>query len=419
MNFLAIVMAMVMAIFMTLSQPSFAIGPLTGCRELLSRYQNNNTDRTQSFITYLETLHATGVISEDGLRLLISKVSEGVLTHPVLPSSVKTSYQAESHFFEIDTYIQNGNIQISKVVAWVEDKLAIKTTQRHQRLETQGDTEEVGRYDFYRIEGGIFEVGGDDSRHQVKLTRAIEVMSKPVTHLQWAELMEDVPTLEDSTSAEEMMLNGKVLRQRFDHPVNRITWLSALEFANRLSKKHGYRPVYNLERLRKRDQAEDGTLTARSGEIEIIAEDQNVYATNGYRLPTRAEQEFLLSQARTQEGKPFSLDQLGKYAWFAGNSNNSTQPVASKAPLLIQGKEFFDLFGNVWEMSSDWANRTRKKWNPDDIETDPFDPINRQRNLMLGGSYEDLSGAEFSRNIIMEFDYISPSIGFRLVRTVQ
>lgn len=130
-----------------------------------------------------------------------------------------------------------------------------------------------------------------------------------------------------------------------------------------------------------------------------------------YRLPTEAEWEYaareggknVLWSGTSNEGE------LGDYAWFVDNSNNSTQPVATKKPNALG---IYDLSGNVWEWVEDYLDFEYYDVSPSD---NPFGPDMSLWRVVRGGSFIDEP-----QNLRTTFRYgfvpnlLAPHIGFRL-----
>ncbi|WP_152648083.1 formylglycine-generating enzyme family protein [Demequina sediminicola] len=109
-------------------------------------------------------------------------------------------------------------------------------------------------------------------------------------------------------------------------PVTGVTWFSALEYCQELSRVSGFAPAY---------KEVDG----------IIRWDP---LADGYRLPTEAE---WLRAATTLEGMS-----LNRIAWTDADVGDGPRPVGTKE---ASPDGVFDLLGNAWEWVWDYADPAR------------------------------------------------------------
>ncbi len=139
----------------------------------------------------------------------------------------------------------------------------------------------------------------NERQFRVKLTKGFYMGVTPVTQGQWRAVMGDNPST---------FKNGD------NYPVEMVFWNRCKDFLKQLQAK-----------------TQDG---------------------REYRLPTEAEFEYA-SRAGTQTAYFFGNDanQLGAYAWYFANSNNSTQLVGTKQP---NPWGLYDMAGNVWQWCEDY-----------------------------------------------------------------
>lgn len=137
----------------------------------------------------------------------------------------------------------------------------------------------------------------EQPQHAVSI-RSFALGKLEVTQEQWYAMMGNLPS----------NFKGRTL------PVEQVSWHDAQEFIRRLNAKSG----------------------------------QN------YRLPSEAEWEYA-ARAGSPTNYSFGDDpkQLGRFAWFAGNSGNMTQPVGEK---MANNFGLYDMHGNVWEWTQDCWN---------------------------------------------------------------
>jgi len=156
-------------------------------------------------------------------------------------------------------------------------------------------------------------------------------------------------------------------------------------------------------------------------EVEKFAKKLSSLSTDAYkfRFPTEAEWEY----AARSGGKPEKYaggSELDRVAWYQGNSDRSTHPVATKAP---NGLGLFDMNGNVHEWVADafhgLAYKKHKRNNPLFREKISISRVYR------GGSWN--SKPKYARCATRSYEigidsfpmhpaYRSYDLGFRLVR---
>ncbi|MFN6309371.1 MAG: SUMF1/EgtB/PvdO family nonheme iron enzyme [Microcystis sp.] len=187
------------------------------------------------------------------------------------------------------------------------------------------------------IHAGKFNMGSNENEkpiHEV-IVPAFQIGKYPVTQAQYKAVMGNNPS----------RFSGNP-----QNPVESISWLNAQAFCENLSQ-----------------------LTGKN-----------------YRLPTETEWEYAC-RAGTKTLFSFGDDkeQLGDYAWFDGNSNNTTHPVGEKRP---NPWGIYDMHGNVWEWCADQHHENYVN-KPDNIRENgslawlDSDITNQSSIIRRGGSW--------------------------------
>lgn len=175
-----------------------------------------------------------------------------------------------------------------------------------------------------------------------------------------------------------------------NYPVECVSWYDAIYFCNKLSVAKGYEPVYSVNG---NTNVKAWNYTPHKGNPISGAITQNTSA-NGYRLPTVEEWQYAAKggQYYTYAGS----NEINEVAWYKGNSNDKTHPVAQKKE---NGYGLYDMSGNVWE----WC------WESD---RDGY-------RYLCGGSWY----SDDSHNVSCSRDYGAYNqnnvLGFRIIRSVK
>jgi formylglycine-generating enzyme required for sulfatase activity len=180
--------------------------------------------------------------------------------------------------------------------------------------------------------------------------------------------------------------------QGADRPVERVSWLAAVQYCNMRSAREGFRPCYDLK-----------TLACD-------------FAADGYRLPTEAEWEYTC-RAGTTTRWSFGDDPgvLAGHGWFKGSAEKTTHPVKQKRP---NPWGLYDVHGNVAEWCNDYY---AERYDPAAAEN-PRGPANGTQRVLRGGSW--VSGADDCRcsarqsapPVFADACFGSETYGFRCVR---
>ena len=158
-----------------------------------------------------------------------------------------------------------------------------------------------------------------------------------------------------------------------DHPMENVSWNSAVAFCGKLSALPAERAAGRV-----------------------------------YRLPTEAEWEYAC-RAGTTTAYSFGDEaaQLGANAWYDDNSDWMTHPVGEK---LSNPWGLFDMHGNVWEWCSDWYDEY-----PSDSASDPQGAARGSYRLYRGGSWIlDATRCRSANRHVGIPAYRSSYTGFRL-----
>jgi formylglycine-generating enzyme required for sulfatase activity len=287
-------------------------------------------------------------------------ISVPVGTHKIVAG--KSGYQSAVKYVKVSAGKQS-KVSITLQSESSEASSASSASPSSAPRETWTDT--TTGMEFVWVPGGSFEMGcgsrtsdcydNEKPVHRVTL-KGFWLGRYEVTQAQWQKVMGDNPS---------------GFKKGGDYPVERVSWNQVQEFIKALNNK----------------------VNAK------------------FRLPSEAEWEYACSSGGKAEKYSGGSD-VGRVAWYDGNSKGSTQPVGRKDP---NGLGLHDMSGNVREWVED---RWHGSYNDAPIDGSAWvSGGESDRVYRSGGSFYGSRDVRCAYRNRFGSDYGFSYLGFRLLRT--
>jgi len=320
-------------------------------------------------------------------------------------------------------YVTAGTTNINLYPRWIKDQKYLNYPSTTTAL---GLSASVNNGNLVWVRKGNFTMGnqsvsGSRPEHNVTLTKGFFMGMYLITREQYMKVMDYDPNSNKDVQ---------------NLPANRVTWLDAIMFCNKLTDMENSAKGLNLQKVYDIDESSivlaDGSKWPPISNQTIISAKVTVnWDANGYRLPTEAEWEYT---ARGGKGSPGNYEWAGsntasEVAWYGGTggtvTDRVTHQVGLKKPNILRT---FDMSGNLCEWCWDEFDSHYYSTSPDSDPKGPGSDIVVINNpgqdtyrVRRGGSWNH--GINNTRTFIR--DSFQPTdtnmtnfwtIGFRVVR---
>lgn len=322
--------------------------------------------------------HDAGVSTQDGPRAV---VAEPVFDYSVKMSGAQTA--GGQQWWRWPSTALGLLLIVAAIggLPWLLRRWSVSAKPNEPRIEVAwGDSAKL-RPKMMALPPGEFRMGsqkfGDElPAHPVTIRRAFALSETEVTQGQYQAVVGENPShFKDQPGWEQ-------------RPVERVSWLDAVKYCNKLSEKEGVAPCYQVQ----------GEAVTWEG-----------LGCPGYRLPTEAEWEYAARAGAVSEYA--GGEQIDEVAWYDRNAGKQTQPVGLKAANAWLLK---DMSGNVWEWVWDWYTENYKGAG----RRDPIGPDSGSRRVVRGGAWNyDAEYARVADRFGNEPGDRDNNVGFRLARS--
>lgn len=184
---------------------------------------------------------------------------------------------------------------------------------------------------------------------------------------QGAEAEEDEKPVHEVTLSNYYMGETEITQELWEEVMGTTIYEQVQKFGDNGSQIAGAGPKYPMYKI-------------NVAECKQFIEALNTMTGLQFRMPTEAEWEYAARGGKYSQGYKYpGSNDVDAVAWYKGNSNHETHPVALKKPNELG---LYDMAGNVWEWVSDWYADSY----PSTSQVNPTGPTTGSLAIMRGGS---------------------------------
>lgn len=326
---LCLLMALTMSVSLWAETKPFACGKALESTSGLSF--------TQQTAAFLKALLERGAVSTESLTTLKVAIEKQQARLPN-PIDSKTSIEGGTHFSAVDKALGHADLDRHFLLETINELLKEKQIIQQDKISIQKETKLAAiKMTFHKINSGQFTRSHNNKNEIIKIERPFLVSHTRITKNMWNEIMpEEVQfKIENTTQLDELVS---------------VSWWMAVKFANEMSRRHGLKPVYNLDKIK----FDDEYYVELHHQLPTEKLTEPPDRQEGYRLPTWQEYAFLLT----------NLGQVQSDQFFPGITREKLEQIMrdrrthkeDEHPFMIDGH----LFYNIYEMTAEWHHNAIK-----------------------------------------------------------